>query len=193
MSEITKVPEIVTYNPWVLLKDSSTCDIFSQLVKNRILYINEDINSNLANCIIAQLIYLDSLSNDDITIYINSYGGLVTCGLAIYDIIKSLKSKVTTIAIGSCQSMGVIVLLAGENRYGSKNLELLIHQPSSDFPRGTAKELEINSIQLQKLKARCFEIVKENTKIENPTEYCEYDTYFTSEEALNMGIITKIL
>lgn len=184
-----------TYNPLILEqsdKHLSALDVYSKLSQKRILFISGQIDEELSSAIIAQLLYLDSISTKPITLYIKSCGGYIDDGMAIYDTIMHIKSQVNTICVGKAFSMGAILLIAGEERTILKHSRVMIHQPSSGT-YGTAKEFEIDNDEIQKMKKVMFEIVKERTKIENPEEYCRYDTWFNAEEAIKWGIVTRIL
>lgn len=171
-------------------------DIYSRLLKDRIILLSGEINDCLANSIIAQLLYLDSINHDDISIYINSPGGAITSGMAIYDTMNFIKSDVSTTCIGICASMAAFLLSSGEKgkRYALKNSEVMIHQPLGGA-QGQATEIKIAAERILKLKKKLNELLSKNTgvnlkKIEDDTER---DNFMDSEEALNYGLIDKIL
>ena len=171
-------------------------DIYSRLLKDRIILLNGEINDNTSNIVVAQLLYLDSLNNDDISIYINSPGGSITSGMAIYDTINYIKSDVSTICIGIAASMAAFLLSSGTKgkRYCLPNSEVMIHQPLGGV-QGQATEIKIAAERILKLKSKLNKILASNTnkdikQIENDTER---DYFLSSEEALNYGIIDKIL
>ena len=171
-------------------------DIFSRLLKERILMISGEINDYTANSIIAQLLYLDSLNNEDINIYINSPGGSVTAGLAIYDTMNFINSNVNTICIGLAASMGAFLLSSGSKgkRYALPNSEIMIHQPLGGV-QGQATEIKIVAEHIIKTKEKLNKILSKNTgqnikKIEKDTER---DHFLTADEALKYGLIDKII
>ena len=171
-------------------------DIYSRLLKDRIIIINGEIDNNLANSIVAQLLYLDSLNNEDISIYINSPGGSVTDGMAIYDTMKYINSDTCTIGIGMCASMGAFLLSSGTKgkRYALPNCEIMIHQPLGGA-QGQATEIKIAAEHILKTKDKLNKILSINTNkdisiIEKDTDR---DNFMTSIEALDYGIIDKII
>ena len=171
-------------------------DIFSRLLKERIILLSGEINDNTSNMIVAELLYLDSLSNDDISIYINSPGGSITSGMAIYDTMNFIKSDVSTICIGMAASMAAFLLSSGKKgkRYALPNSEVMIHQPLGGA-QGQATEIKIAATRILKLKDKLNKILAENTgkdlkTIENDTER---DYFLNSDEALKYGIIDDIL
>ena len=171
-------------------------DIYSRLLKDRIILLNGEINDNTSNIVVAQLLYLDSLNNDDISIYINSPGGSITSGMAIYDTINYIKSDVSTICIGIAASMAAFLLSSGTKgkRYCLPNSEVMIHQPLGGV-QGQATEIKIAAERILKLKSKLNKILASNTnkdikQIENDTER---DYFLSSEEALDYGLIDKIL
>lgn len=171
-------------------------DIYSRLLKDRIIIINGEIDNNLSNSVVAQLLYLDSISNDDISIYINSPGGSVTDGLAIYDTMNYIKSDVSTIGMGICASMAAFLLSSGEKgkRYILPNGEVMIHQPLGGV-KGQATEIKIAAEHILKTKEKLNRILSANTGkdlniIEKDTDR---DNFMDSNEALKYGIIDKII
>ena len=171
-------------------------DIYSRLLKDRIIIINGEINNEVANSTIAQLLYLDSKNNDDISIYINSPGGSVTDGMAIYDTMNFVKSDVSTIGIGMCASMGAFLLSSGKKgkRYCLPNTEVMIHQPLGGA-QGQATEIKIAAEHILKTKDKLNKILSINTNkdlktIEHDTDR---DNFMNSKEALEYGIIDKII
>ena len=170
-------------------------DIYSRLLKDRIIIINGEINDDLANSIVAQLLYLDSINNDDISIYINSPGGSITSGMAIYDTINFIKSDVVTICIGIAASMAAFLLSSGKKgkRYALPNSEVMIHQPLGGA-QGQATEIKIAAERILKLKKKLNTILAKNCNkslkhVENDTER---DYFMDSTEALKYGIIDEI-
>ena len=171
-------------------------DIYSRLLKDRIILLNGEIDDNTANIIIAQLLYLDSLNNQDINLYINSPGGSITAGMAIYDTMNFIKSNVSTICIGICASMAAFLLSSGSKgkRYALPNSEVMIHQPLGGA-QGQATEIKIAAERILNLKNKLNKILAKNTnqnrkKIEKDTER---DYFMSAEEAKNYGLIDKIL
>ena len=171
-------------------------DIFSRLLKNRIILLSGEINDACSSSIIAQLLYLDSISNEDISLYINSPGGSVSAGMAIYDTINFIKSDVATICVGMAASMGAFLLSSGQKgkRSALPSSEIMIHQPLGGA-EGQATEIKIVAEHITKLKKKLNTILAKNTKkslktIENDTER---DHYLDAEEALEYGLIDKII
>ena len=171
-------------------------DIFSRLLKNRIIVLSGEINDACSSSIIAQLLYLDSISNEDISLYINSPGGSVSAGMAIYDTMNFIKSDVATICVGMAASMGAFLLSSGQKgkRSALPSSEIMIHQPLGGA-EGQATEIKIVAEHIIKLKKKLNTILAKNTKkslkaIENDTER---DHYLDAEEALEYGLIDKII
>ena len=171
-------------------------DIYSRLLKDRIIIINGEINNELANSVVAQLLFLDSLNNEDISIYINSPGGSVTDGMAIYDTMNFINSDVSTIGLGLCASMGAFLLSSGTKgkRYALPNCEIMIHQPLGGA-QGQATEIKIAAEHILKTKDKLNKILSSNTNksldiIEKDTDR---DNFMNSNEALDYGIIDKII
>ena len=171
-------------------------DLYSKLLEDRIIFITGEINDNNSNIIISELLYLDSINHDDINIYINSPGGSITSGMAIYDTMNYIKSDVSTICVGIAASMGAFLLSCGKKgkRYALKNSEVMIHEPLGGI-QGQATEIKIAATRIIKLKNNINKIISINTnqdikKIETDTER---DYYMDSKEALEYGIIDKII
>jgi ATP-dependent Clp protease protease subunit len=171
-------------------------DLYSRLLEDRIILLCGEVDDNLANSIVAQLLYLDSLNNDDISLYINSVGGSITAGMAIYDTMNYIKSDVSTICLGLAASMGALILSSGKKgkRYALPNSEILIHQPLGGA-QGQATEIKIAAERILKSKEKLNQILAKNTdqdikKIEKDTDR---DYFMSSTEALEYGIIDKIL
>ena len=139
-------------------------DIYSRLLKNRIVLLSGEIDDALANVIIAELLYLDSISNEDISLYINSPGGSITSGMAIYDTINFIKSDVSTTCVGMCASMAAILLSSGKKgkRYGLPNSEVMIHQPIGGV-KGQATEIDIVAKRILNLRSKLNNILSKNT------------------------------
>ena len=171
-------------------------DIFSRLLKVRIILLSGEIDDECANSVIAQLLYLDSLNNEEISLYINSPGGSVTSGMAIYDTMNFVKSDVSTICLGMAASMGAFLLSSGKKgkRYALPNSEIMIHQPLGGA-KGQATEIKIAAEQILKTKEKLNKILSENTgqdlkKVEQDTER---DHFLDANEALDYGLIDKII
>ncbi len=171
-------------------------DIFSRLLKNRIILLSGEIDDILANTVVAELLYLDSLSHEDISIYINSPGGNVTSGFAIYDTMNFIKSDVSTICLGIAASMAAFLLSSGKEgkRYALPNSEVMIHQPLGGAS-GQATEIKIAAEHILKTKKKLNEILAKNTgksikQIENDTDR---DNYLTANDAKDYGLVDKIL
>ena len=171
-------------------------DIYSRLLKDRIVILNGEINDNSANNIVAQLLYLDSINHNEINMYINSPGGSITAGMAIYDTMNFIESDVSTTCIGIAASMAAFLLSSGKNgkRYILPNSEVMIHQPLGGA-QGQATEIKIAAERILKLKNKLNKILSDNTNknlsdIEKDTER---DYFMDSNEALEYGIIDEVL
>ncbi len=173
-----------------------TYDIYSRLLKDRIIILTGEIDDISANNIVAELLYLDSINHDDINIYINSPGGSITAGMAIYDTMNYIKSDVSTICIGMAASMGAFLLSSGTKgkRYALPNSEIMIHQPLGGT-QGQATDILIASNRIIKLKNKLNKILANNTgqNIKLIEKDTERDKFFDSDEALKYGLIDKIL
>ena len=185
--------------PTVIEKNSNehqAYDLYSRLLKDRIIVLGGEIDDNKANVIVAELLYLDSLNNKDISLYINSPGGSVTAGMAIYDTMNFIKSDVKTICIGLCASMAAVLLSSGakKKRYALPNSEIMIHQPLGGI-EGQATEIKIAAEHILKIKEKINVMLATNTGkdiriIENDTER---DYFMDADEALEYGIIDEVL
>lgn len=167
-------------------------DVFSKLAQNRIIFIDGDIDSELANGVISQLIYLDSLNNDEITIYINSYGGSVYDGLGIIDVMDKIKSPIKTVSLSKSMSMGALILACGDTRYATKRSTIMLHQPSGGAI-GTFAEIETSYKEIERLKNIMYDIIREKTDISDPEEAFSRDIYYSAEMAKDLKIIDEIL
>lgn len=172
-------------------------DIYSRLLKDRIIFLGEEVNDVTASLVVAQLLFLESEDpNKDISLYINSPGGSVTAGLAIYDTMQYIKCDVSTICIGLAASMGAFLLAGGTKgkRMALPNAEIMIHQPSGGA-RGQATEIKIVAEQILRIRKKLNEILAENTG--QPLSTIELDTerdnYMTPEEAMKYGIIDSVI
>ncbi len=178
-------------------KGERSYDIYSRLLKERIIFLGEEVNETTASLTIAQLLFLESEDpGKDISIYINSPGGMVTAGLAIYDTMQYIKCDVSTICMGLAASMGAFLLAGGTKgkRFALPNSEIMIHQPSGGA-RGQATEIQIVAENILKTKERLNRILAENTgqDIEKVAADTERDNYMTAQEALDYGLIDKII
>ena len=172
-------------------------DIFSRLLNDRIVMLSEEVNDTTASLIVAQLLYLEAQDPDkDIQFYINSPGGSVTAGMAIYDTMKYIKCDVATICVGMAASMGAFLLAAGTKgkRMALPNAEIMIHQPSAGT-QGQITDMAIHLKRLQIIKERMNKILAENTgnSIEVVTDACERDNFMSAEEAQAFGLIDRVL
>ena len=172
-------------------------DIFSRLLNDRIIFLSEEVNDATASLIVAQLLYLEAQDPDkDIQFYINSPGGSVTAGMAIYDTMRYIKCDVATICVGMAASMGAFLLSAGTKgkRMALPNAEIMIHQPSAGT-QGQITDMAIHMKRLQTIKERMNLILAENTgkSVEEVTAACERDNFMTAQEAMEFGIIDRVL
>ena len=172
-------------------------DIFSRLLNDRIIMLSEEVNDTTASLVVAQLLYLEAQDPDkDIMFYINSPGGSVTAGLAIYDTMQYIKPDVSTICVGLAASMGAFLLSSGAKgkRIALPNAEIMIHQPSGGS-QGQCTDIQIQAEQIQKIKNRLNTILAENTgkSVEEVARDCERDHFMTAEEAQAYGLIDKVI
>ena len=172
-------------------------DIFSRLLNDRIIFLSEEVNDATASLIVAQLLYLEAQDPDkDIQFYINSPGGSVTAGMAIYDTMQYIKCDVATICVGMAASMGAFLLSAGTKgkRMALPNAEIMIHQPSAGT-QGQITDMAIHMKRLQTIKERMNRIMAENTgkSVEEVTAACERDNFMTAQEAMEFGLIDRVL
>ena len=172
-------------------------DIFSRLLNDRIIFLSEEVNDTTASLVVAQMLYLEAQDPDkDIQFYINSPGGSVTAGLAIYDTMQYLKADVSTICIGLAASMGAFLLSSGTKgkRIALPNAEIMIHQPSGGF-RGQATDIQIHAENILRTKDRLNRILSENTgkTVDEIREASERDNFMTSDEAKNFGLIDNVI
>ncbi len=169
-------------------------DLYSRLLKDRIVFLTGEINQTSANIIISELLYLDSLSHDDISLYINSPGGEVSSGFAIYDTIHFIKSNVRTIVVGMAASMAAFLLACGDKRMSLPNAEIMIHQPLGGI-QGQATDIKIVADHILKMKKKLIKILAEKTKKDSKIleSDMERDFYMDATEALDYGLIDEIL
>ena len=172
-------------------------DIFSRLLNDRIVFLGEEVNATTASLVVAQLLYLEAQDPDkEIQFYINSPGGSVTDGMAIYDTMQYIKCDVSTICIGMAASMGAFLLSSGAKgkRLALPNAEIMIHQPSAGT-QGQITDMAIHLKRLEVVKSRMNRILSENTgkSIETVTADCERDNFMSAEEAVEYGLIDKVI
>ena len=172
-------------------------DIFSRLLNDRIIMLSEEVNDTTASLVVAQLLYLEAQDPDkDIQFYINSPGGSVTAGMAIYDTMQYVKCDVSTICIGLAASMGAFLLSAGAKgkRLALPNSEIMIHQPSAGT-QGQITDMALHLKRLEVVKKRMNRILAENTgkSIEQVTADCERDNFMSAQEALEYGLIDRVI
>lgn len=192
--------KIVDYMPTVIENSSRgerSFDIFSRLLRERIVFLGSEIDDDVANSIVAQLLLLDSENSEkDIMLYINSPGGVITAGMAIYDTMKLIKSPVSTICLGDAASMGAFLLSGGEKgkRLALPNARIMIHQPLGGA-KGQATDIEIEAKEILRMKSMLNGLLAEHTgqKIETIKKDTERDNFMTAQEALEYGLIDKII
>ena len=190
----------MSFIPYVVEQTSRgerSYDIFSRLLNDRIIFLSEEVNDTTASLIVAQLLYLEAQDPDkDIQFYINSPGGSVTAGMAIYDTMQYIKCDVATICVGMAASMGAFLLSAGTKgkRMALPNAEIMIHQPSAGT-QGQITDMAIHMKRLETIKSRMNRIMAENTgkSIEEVTAACERDNFMTADEALAFGLVDRVL
>ncbi len=172
-------------------------DIYSRLLKERIIFLTGPIDDNIASLICAQILFLESENpKKEISFYINSPGGIVWSGLAIYDTMQYVSSKIMTICIGQAASAGSLLLTAGEKdmRFSLPNSRIMVHQPSGGY-QGQVTDIEIQTNEIKKTKQRLNEIYSKHTgkKISEISSIMERDKYFSPEEAIKFGLIDKVI
>ena len=172
-------------------------DIFSRLLNDRIIFLSDEVNDATASLVVAQLLFLEAQDPDkDIQFYINSPGGSVTAGMAIYDTMQYIKCDVSTICIGLAASMGAFLLSSGAKgkRFALPNAEIMIHQPSGGS-QGQATDIEIQARRILQMKEHLNQILAENTgkPLEQIKQDCERDYFMTAEEAQQYGLIDKVI
>ncbi len=174
-----------------------SCDIYSRMLEDRIIFLNGEVNDDSASAVVAQLLYLESVDQTkDISLYINSPGGSVTAGMAIYDTMQYIKCDVSTICIGLAASMGAFLLAGGTKgkRYALPNAEIMIHQPSGGA-KGQATDIQIVAENILKIKERLNRILSGNT--DQPYDVVaadtERDNYMTADQAKNYGLVDAVV
>ncbi len=187
------------YNPTVIEnsgKGERAFDIYSRLLRDRIIFLGTEIDDLVANSIVAQLLYLEAEDPEkDITMYINSPGGVITAGMAIYDTMQYIKPDVQTVCIGQAASMGALLLTAGApgKRYALENSRIMIHQPLGGA-RGQATDIEIQAREILRMKEMTSKIIARHSgkEYEEVIKDTERDNFMSSEEAVNYGLIDKV-
>ncbi len=190
----------MSFIPYVVEQTSRgerSYDIFSRLLNDRIIFLSEEVNDTTASLIVAQMLFLEAQDPDkDIQFYINSPGGSVTAGMAIFDTMRYIKCDVATICVGMAASMGAFLLSAGAKgkRMALPNAEIMIHQPSAGT-QGQITDMALHLKRLENVKSRMNRILAENTgkSVEEVTEACERDNFMSSQEAVEFGIIDRVL
>ena len=172
-------------------------DIFSRLLNDRIIFLSDEVNDATASLVVAQMLFLEAEDPDkDISLYINSPGGSITAGMAIYDTMQYIKCDVATICVGMAASMGAFLLSAGTKgkRMALPNSEIMIHQPSAGT-QGQITDMAIHLKRLETIKSRMNRIMAQNTgrSVEEVTAACERDNFMSAEEALAFGLIDRVL
>ena len=197
----TKIPEHLSNLIPMVVEQSSrgerAYDIYSRLLKERIVFVVGPINDSVASVVTAQLLFLESEDpKKEISLYINSPGGLVTAGLGIYDTMQYIKPDVSTLCIGQAASMGSFLLAAGTKgkRYSLPNSRIMVHQPSAGF-QGQATDIEIHANEVLSLKERLNEIYSKHTNksVDEIKAALERDNFMTPENAKNFGLIDKVV
>ncbi len=181
----------------MVIETERAYDIYSRLLKDRIILLGTEVNDTVASLICAQLLFLESQDPEkEISLYINSPGGSVTAGMAIYDTMKFIACPVTTLCMGRAASMGAFLLAGGEKgkRFALPHSQIMIHQPSAGY-QGQATDIEIHAKEVLRMKKDLNSILAENTgqSIKKVTADTERDNFLTAEEALKYGIIDNIL
>ncbi len=192
--------KIIDYVPTVIESSSRgerSFDIFSRLLRERIIFLGSEIDDDVANSIVAQLLLLDSENLEkDIMLYINSPGGVITAGMAIYDTMKLIKADVSTICLGDAASMGAFLLSGGTKgkRLALPNARIMIHQPLGGA-KGQATDIEIEAKEILRMKTMLCELMAEHTgqKVEKIKKDTERDNFMTAQEALEYGLIDRII
>jgi ATP-dependent Clp protease protease subunit len=186
-------------NPYILEErqlNVTQMDVFSRLMMDRIIFLGTEINDYTANTITAQLLYLDSIDNGDITIYINSPGGSVTAGLSIYDTMQFITSDVATLCTGMAASMGAVLLVSGQEgkRSALTHSRVMIHQPLGGV-QGQASDIEIEAKEIMKFKKELYTIISEHSHTPYEKVWADSDRnyWMTAEEAREYGMIDEVL
>ena len=178
-------------------REERTYDIYSRLLKDRIIFLGQQVDDQISNALVAQMLFLQSDNpNEDIHLYINSPGGSITAGMAIYDTMQFLSCDVATYCIGQAASMGAVLLTAGAKgkRFALPNARIMIHQPLAGM-QGTAREVEIHVEELRRIKKRMNEIMIEHTghSLEKIEEDTDRDRFMSAAEAADYGLIDQVV
>ena len=178
-------------------KGERAFDIYSRLLKDRIIMLNGPVEDHMANLIVAQLLFLESENTEkQISLFINSPGGVVTSGMSIYDTMQYINSPVSTLCIGQASSMGSFLLAAGEKgkRYSLPNSRIMVHQPSAGF-QGQATDIQIHAKEILSLKERLNKIYSKHTgkSVNEISDALERDNFMTAEEAKKFGLIDSVV
>ncbi|MEW6593415.1 MAG: ATP-dependent Clp endopeptidase proteolytic subunit ClpP [Thermodesulfobacteriota bacterium] len=187
------IPFVIEQTP----RGERSYDIYSRLLKERIIFLGTAVNDEVANVVIAQMLFLEAEDPDkDITFYINSPGGVVTAGLAIYDTMRYVKCDIATLCLGQAASMGAVLLAAGTKgkRYSLPNSRILIHQPMGGF-QGQATDIDIHAREILKIRQNLNKILADHSgqKLKRIEADTERDYFMSAEEAREYGIIDKVL
>jgi len=187
------VPTVIEQSNW----GERAYDIYSRLLKDRIVFIGTEIDDTIANAVIAQLLFLEKEDpTKDVDLYVNSPGGSVQDGLAIYDTMQLIKPKVSTICVGMAASMAAVLLAAGApgKRFSLPNSRILLHQPAGGF-RGPAKDVEIHAREIGRVKTNLFGIISKHTgkAYDQVEKDCDRDYFMSPEEAREYGLIDEII
>ncbi len=187
------VPMVVEQTP----RGERAFDIYSRLLKERVIFITGTVEDHMANLIVAQLLFLEAENPEkDINLYINSPGGSVTAGLSIYDTMTYIKPDISTLCIGQACSMGAVLLAGGskDKRFALPNSRIMIHQPMGGF-QGQATDIEIHAKEMLKIRTKLNEILSKHCdqSLEKITEDTERDNFMSGEEACKYGLIDKVL
>ncbi len=187
------VPYVIEQTP----QGERSYDIYSRLLKDRIIFIGEPIDDHVASTVVAQLLFLEAEDPDkDICIYINSPGGSISAGMAIYDTMQYIRPEISTIAVGLAASMGAFLLQAGTKgkRYALPNAEIMIHQPLGGT-QGQAEDIRIHAEHILSIRSKLNAIIAENTgrPVEEVAKDTDRDNYMSAEEAVEYGLIDKVI
>ena len=183
--------------PTVITKSNNkeyAYDLYSRLLKDRIIFLTGEIDDTMANIIISELLYLDNINHENIYLYINSPGGAITSGMGIYDTMRFIESKVITIGVGMCASMAAFLLSSGDERYILPNAEVMIHQPLGGA-QGQATDIKIAAERIIKLKEKLNKILADNTHqpLEKIYEDTERENFLNAIEAKEYGLVDDII
>lgn len=199
VEDVVKSMENRFVNPYILeesTKNLATLDIFSKMLSDRNIFFGGEFDSDICNVVLCQLLYLDSIGEQDITIMINSPGGSVLDGLQIIDTINFIKSDVSTMGLGMSASMGAVLLSCGKKgkRFVLPHSRVMIHQPSGGY-HGTAKDAEIDFKMLLRCKSDLYKILADNCgkTVEEMETLCDRDNWFIGQEAVDLGIVDKVI